>query len=348
MRYIDWVDTVLLKIEELANMSPNANLIGVGREELAAALGGSRHQHDFGQALYAALQDLGLLLCVEADGPFVRLTTQGHQVARAGSFRPGWKSIFKQVRLLPEHVQILAKAVEMAERQHDGFAVMEMVDVEQVLAAVGQPADRATALAVLRALEAAGCVGDKQDASGPPPLFRPSYAGVVVSTQKLATELQTLLAHLVEEWETTSVEFKEVIGLQSPTEKGEFVKDVLALATTRVSGHRFLGIGFNDKTRLFTTSVDPRLTDHRMESILGVYADPVPRITYATVPWEGGKAGLIEVFSDARDLPYKVNKNIGKYRAGQVFVRHNSLVEEPSALELRYLIDEGRRARGEA
>src|SRR2546422_6975145 len=97
--------------------------------------------------------------------------------------------------------------------------------------------------------------------------------------------------------------------------------------------------------RRFKTSFDPRVTDHRMESILGASADPVPRITYATIPWEGGTAGLIEVFSDARDLPYHVKKDIGNYRAGQVFVRHNTLVEEPSALELNYLIDEGRRAR---
>ena len=348
MRYIEWIDTVLLKIEELAKASPNANLIGVSRADLAAALGGSSPRHELRQALHSALQDLGLLLCVEGDGPFVRLTTQGHRVARAGSFRYGWKSIFKQIRLLPEHVEVLAKAVEMGEREHDGFAVMEMVDVEQVLAALGQPADRASALAALQSLEAAGCVGDKQDALGPPPRFRPSYVGMVVSTEKLATELQTLLAQLVEEWETTSVDFKELVGLQSPTEKGEFVKDVLALATTRVSGRRFLGIGFNDKTRLFTTSVDPTLTDHRMESILGAYADPVPRITYTTTPWDGGTAGLIEVFSDARDLPYTVKRDVGKYRAGQVFVRHNTLVEEPSALELRYLLEEGRRARGEA
>lgn len=348
MRYIDWVDAVLLKIEELAKASPDASLIGVGRADLAVALGGSSPQHELRQALHAALQDLELLLCVQADGPFARLTTQGYQVARAGSLRPGWKSIFNQVRLLPEHVQVLAKAVEIGEREHEGFAVMQMVDIEQVLAILGQPTDRASALVALQLLDAAGCVGDKQDAHGPPPQFRPSYAGVVVSTEKLATELQALLARLVEEWETTSVDFKELVGLQSPTEKGEFVKDVLALATTRVSGRRFLGIGFNDKTRKFTTSVDPRLTDHRMESILGAYADPVPRITYATTPWEGGTAGLIEVFSDARDLPYKVKKDIGKYRADQVFVRHNTLVEEPSALELRYLIEEGRRARGEA
>jgi hypothetical protein len=150
---------------------------------------------------------------------------------------------------------------------------------------------------------------------------------------------------LVADWETTSVDFKELLGLQSPTEKGEFVKDVLALANTRMSGRRFLCVGFNDKTRKFTTSVDPRLTAHRMESILGAYADPVPRITYATTHWEGGTAGLVEVLSNAQDLPYKVKKDIGKCRAGQVFVRHNTLVEEPSALELRYLIDEGRRAR---
>lgn len=55
MRYIDWVDAVLLKIEELSKASPNANLIGVGRADLAAALGGSWQQHEFGQALHAAI-----------------------------------------------------------------------------------------------------------------------------------------------------------------------------------------------------------------------------------------------------------------------------------------------------
>jgi hypothetical protein len=246
VRYIDRVDAVLLKIEELAKASPDANLIGVGRADLAVALGGSSSQHELRQALHAALQDLELLLCVQADGPFVRLTTQGHQVARVGSLRPGWKSIFNQVRLLPEHVQVLAKAVEIGESEHDGFAVMQMVDIEQVLAVLGQPADRASPLVALQLLDAAGCVGDKQDAHGPPPQFRPYYAGVVVSTEKLATDLQALLARLVEERETTSVDFKELVGLQSPMEKGEFVKDVLAPATTRVSGRRFLSIGFND------------------------------------------------------------------------------------------------------
>lgn len=43
-----------------------------------------------------------------------------------------------------------------------------------------------------------------------------------------------------------------------------------------------------------------------MESILAVYAEPVPRVILATTPWEGGTAGLIEVFSDRRDLPYKL------------------------------------------
>ena len=43
-----------------------------------------------------------------------------------------------------------------------------------------------------------------------------------------------------------------------------------------------------------------------MESILAVYAEPVPRVIFATTPWEGGTAGLIEVFSDRRDLPHKL------------------------------------------
>ena len=103
-----------------------------------------------------------------------------------------------------------------------------------MLAALGQAADGATALGVLKALEEPGSVGDDSPSRGPPPQFRTSYVGVV-STEKLAAESQTLLARLVKAWETTSVEFKEVVGLRSPTEKGEFVKDVLALATTGVS-----------------------------------------------------------------------------------------------------------------
>src|SRR5262249_54452383 len=73
----------------------------------------------------------------------------------------------------PQRRWVLTVAVHR-QREHDVFAGMEMVGVEQVLAAVGQPADRASALASLQSLEAAGCVGDKRDAFGPPPLFRPS------------------------------------------------------------------------------------------------------------------------------------------------------------------------------
>jgi hypothetical protein len=90
-------------------------------------------------------------------------------------------------------MEVLAKAVEMGERERDGFTVLEMVDVERVHTALGRPSNRATALASLQSLEAAGCVGDKLDVCGPPPRFRPSYGGVLVTTEKVATELQTLL-----------------------------------------------------------------------------------------------------------------------------------------------------------
>src|SRR5262249_19073501 len=76
-------------------------------------------------------------------------------------------SIFNQVRLLPEHIDVLARAVEIGEHEHDAFAGMEMVNVEQVLAAVGQPADRASALASLQSLEAAGCVATSKMPFGP-------------------------------------------------------------------------------------------------------------------------------------------------------------------------------------
>ena len=80
------------------------------------------------------------------------------------------------------------------------------------------------------------------------------------------------------DWETTTVEFKRQVNLKLDKEKAEFVRDVLALATTKASGRRWLVIGFDNNTHQFTVSVDPAITQDRLEDILNAYASPAPQM----------------------------------------------------------------------
>ena len=88
--------------------------------------------------------------------------------------------------------------------------------------------------------------------------------------------------------------------------KGEFVRDILGLATTKSSGQRYLIIGFSDDTREFFASVDSGITQNRLEQILHAYCEPTPDVVFWRVPWTGGEVGLIEVKRDPSNIPYRV------------------------------------------
>lgn len=135
--------------------------------------------------------------------------------------------------------------------------------------------------------------------------------------------MATAMAELAAEWETTTVEFKREVTLGSPRQKGEFVKDVLGLVTTKASGRdRYLIIGYDDESHAFAQAVDSRIDQDRLEQILSQYAEPMPEVRYFTVPMPGGaEAGVIEVRRDPARVPYKVRRDIGRAGAGSVFVR---------------------------
>ena len=111
------------------------------------------------------------------------------------------------------------------------------------------------------------------------------------ATEAIATEWQERLADLVEEWETTTVDFKRELPLGTEKQSAEFARDVTALANPKASGRdRHLVIGFDDKTRSFTTPVDSGITQNRLEQILNVYAKPVPDIRLVSFEDASGRA----------------------------------------------------------
>jgi hypothetical protein len=144
------------------------------------------------------------------------------------------------------------------------------------------------------------------------------------------------------------------IHLVTKDDKAEFVRDVLALANTQVTGDRHLVSGFEPKTRAFTTPVDPRITQDTIENILNEFTKPPVAILYKAFPWMDGTGdvGLIEVVRDRSKVPYRVSRRLaGERKAieeGDVYVRHGSHVAKASNEEIADLEAESARARGES
>lgn len=181
-----------------------------------------------------------------------------------------------------------------------------------------------------------------------------TYRGLVWETRRSFTVESKFIDELLEEWETTNVDFKREIGLDTQKQKAEFAKDVLGLVTTKSSGRRYMIIGFEDKTRGYHAPPDPSVTQDRMERILANLTDPVVTIRYEVVDYRLGKVGKLEVIREPEKLPYRASKDVlidEKGRKGleqdKVYVRHGSQTEAPTDAELEALKDEGRRARGE-
>jgi hypothetical protein len=90
--------------------------------------------------------------------------------------------------------------------------------------------------------------------------IKPTYQGLVWQTRRGFTIESRFIDGLLKEWETTNVDFKRELSLNSKGQKGEFAKDVLGLVTTKSSGRRYMIVGFDDNTRKYYAPPDPTVT----------------------------------------------------------------------------------------
>ncbi len=180
-----------------------------------------------------------------------------------------------------------------------------------------------------------------------------TYRGLVWETRRGFTLESRFIDDLVSEWETTSVDFKRELGLDTLDQKAEFVKDILSLVNTKASGRRWLIIGFHDTTRTYFGPPDPGITQNRIEQILARYIEPYIDVHYEVVECRVGKVGKLEVIREPKKLPYRVKEQMNRERKpplmpGDLFVRHGSQVEKPTDSELLALQKEGDHARSTA
>jgi hypothetical protein len=348
MDYVEFADRVMRTAAELVENDYSARLSGVNVSEVAHALGlnieGDFWQSNDRMAILHVIDDLDGLGLATVSGDYMRIEVSDRgRAARTLSLRTSWRAMFAGVQLDEEERALLRAVIARSEDRRERFAVMGEVQLESVFADLGWPADAGRIVSVGGTLLRKGCLHG-QAAQFP---VRPTYLGVVLATRELETEEQLLLADLLRDWETTTIEAKRELPLNSPKQKHEFVRDILALGTTQGRQRRYLIVGFDPKSRAPFGSVDAALKQDDLEDLLNAYVrGRAPEVRYRTVPWALVTAGLIEVVRDATAVPYRGGPAILERFGAEVFIRRLSHVAIATPEEIAELKAEAAAAQG--
>jgi hypothetical protein len=359
MDYVDWVEKVLQGMAEAWRVGDeyNKNMIGVSFHDVGAVMGFEAADMETyepekpAMAVLAALNELEALALLEEQGvagAYYKFTQRGREVLQVG-MSALWEPMVQQY-IESEQLEVLTKLVEMCQEDYDTYVALRERLITDIGAALGPEWEAELGSRVYHVIEQIAGFPPLADLGGAlgSTSAKPTYRGIVRVTRQADTEGQATIRELLGDWEGVNVDFKRELNLTKPSEKAEFVKDILALVTTKFTGRRYLIIGFDPKTQQFFQSVDQSITQDRLEDILVAYANPVPIIKFERVTWQGGVVGLIEAKRQPHKLPYKVKVNMThKIRAGDVFVRHGSRIVklEPIDDEYQDLVAEGKRAR---
>ena len=360
MDFIDWCHHVLQTLER-ERFNPH-----LGDHELQDILFGEVaqqpefHTSDARHGMFDALKALSNAGLAIEDNYKWKITPLGREVL--SDTTNYWTAICEQV-LDPEEEKIMHLVCQLSPKQgvNPDHAWLEDVGRDPILAAFSIPQPPAKTNEHMDDLQKylydlPGLLADRNflvtdGRAGYHNDLTPTYQGLVWGTRRGFTIESKFIDELVKEWETTNVDFKRELSLDTKKQKAEFAKDVLGLATTKSSERRYLIIGFDDRTRAYHAPPDSTVTQNRMEQILADLTDPVVTIRYAIVDYRLGKVGKLEVIREPEKLPYRASKDVfdeaGKKRLekDKVYVRHGSQTEAPTDAELAALEDEGRHAR---
>jgi hypothetical protein len=355
MNYMEWCETVLRALGEAGDEQPHFRNYGIDEHRLALRIWGDEAERDrylrepdTKDVLYNALRDLRLLRLAEQTKDYrLRLTRDGRRVV--GDHFQVWEGIC-EVTLDEEEASALKFVNEWSPTDGEKFAQVRLVTANRVTCELANKTG--SVLTREDGEELLAALNDKGLVYGAPGEFmedaRSTYAGLVWERRRAEVEGARVLDSFVAEWETTSVEFKRELLLNTADQKAEFVKDVLGLANTQASGRRWLIVGFDDKTRSYHSPPDPSVTQNRIEQVLAQCVAPSLDVRYEVLAYRGGTVGRLEVLRDAKKLPYSVAKSFGEkkqVKENQIFVRHGSQTEAPTPAELDAIREEANRAK---
>ena len=349
MDFIDWCMVVYGGVVSALERAPQLRGTGVGEQHLKMALFGdgvlddSSFQHSSRQrALFQAVDSLVAVGLLEHPQSGYHWLPSRASRQLAPDLTPLWEAICAEV--LDEEEAAVVRAINrLSARTEGAYCWLELIEHTGVLCELDWNGGYHHFAPIAKALHAVDLLSWHPTAGGSSQ--RATYRGLVWDTRRGFTLHSRQIDGLVQEWETTSVDFKQELRLDTASDKAEVVKDVTALANTQASGRRWLVVGFVDKTRAYYGPPNPALTQDRFEQILSEYVAPAIDVRYEVWDYRAGKVGILEILRDPTRVPYRVARSIGekgkrRVEAGQVFVRHGSHTAEASEEELRALAEE--------
>lgn len=354
MDYVEWCELVLQSMGNAADESAQIRNYGIDYDSLTKSVWGQHYSEvaehlnlqERDDVLFDAIFDLSRNLLIEDPNvPFIKLTREGRSAAR--DLFPVWENAC-EIRVDPLMENALQIINRHSNQPHQYFGRVGCVSMNTVHCELDDEnlteEDVWEVLRELKALDLAYWDGGYY-----PDEIKSTYRGLTWEARRDHVIGVRFIDSFVPEWETTSVEFKRELHVDTADQKAEFIKDVIGLANTQASGRRWLIIGFDDKTRAYHSPPGPNLTQNRIEQILANYTEPNLDVRYEVISYKGGHVGMIEVLRNQQKLPYKVAKSLGdkcRITENQIFVRHGSQTESPSDAELNALRKEAERAQG--
>ena len=314
-----------------------------------------RMRPDYDQSTYYKGMGRAIEALMEAGLMGNQRDSQG-SISKAGQdyaidVMPVWLQICQE-RLDIGHERVLRVVNQLSQKKADDHAWLEMATHEAIVSQLNETGISDRLQFIAHELKQWGFVSGWISVAGTVQI-QSTFKGLVWETRRGFTLESQFIDDLVAEWETTSVDFKRQLSLDTMDLKAEFVKDILSLINTKASGRRWFIIGFDDRSHAYFGPPDSRITQNRIEQILARYIAPSVDVLYEAVECRVGRVGKLEVIRDPTKLPYRVKEQMNREKKpprmpGDLFVRHGSQVERPTDAELLALQEEGDHARSMA
>lgn len=364
MDYIEWCERVLMCVAQEGERTEYVKNHGIDSHRLTKLIFGDRFEelknnsdvNRFTDVVDDPLYDLEELSLLKDDNDRYKLTMDGTRALNDLNWL--YKAVCTQDVPEPEAsvLDIIARLTAgeghhyapMATEEESYVIYREFTDSKPENASVSETQIND----IINDLRGAGLIFCERGMY--PGDIRINYRGMIWLSKRSQVFEDSQIEGFVNEWETTNVDFKRELRVNTASEKAEFIKDVVGLANTKTSGERWLIVGFDDKTRRFqrADTLPPwheTIDQDRLEQLISAYVRPNINIRYALLPYRDGYVGKLQVLRDGRDLPYSVMKSIGdktgkRVEQGDIYVRHGSHTVKPDDLELADLIQEAERA----
>lgn len=369
MDFVQWCGVFLGTLLEIQEGSETAASMGVRVEHLGAALlGGDWEGPTESTAINQALEDLMSAGLIEQDRRLPQYLKVPRTACELALSQHGlWAEVCAQT-FTEEEARLLRVLNRLSEQPRASFAYLDMIPYEALYPELGlepgyeveQRVDRLVRDLATLGFARFNLVINRSDLGG-----RPTYFALVWEHRRGVTVSSAEMDALVEEGETSTVDVKRQLSVDTASDKAELIKDVIALANANATGGRYLLVGFtNDGVYYEPDDTEVQalrdrhlgsLTEERLQTIVAEHTTPALQIRYTKAQYHRGPVGKVEILRDASQIPYAVRKTVGsgdktdkrarQVRAGQIFVRDGTVTRETRPEEIEQTNADAERAR---